>query len=194
LNILKRGVSYSPMGGMKGVIDATSGVKKGTKTTTEAIDQMAADLSGTGIMLLGTWLASNGIISGTDDEPEREKAFEELQGDQNYTLNLGEVSFVIDWTAPVDLPLFIGVELYNSFKKDNPLFNFARLVDGMTKIFEPLVNLSLLQGINNTIHTSKYSDTPFAGITLHAVTDYIGQGIPTLVGQVTRTVDDNLAT
>ena len=37
---------------------------------------------------------------------EKEEGFEKLQGYQDYSIQLGDVSFTIDWAAPTALPLF----------------------------------------------------------------------------------------
>ena len=57
-NILARGVEYSPIGLMVGIKQAAFDVKSGKKTGAEAIDSISAGLTGTGLLLLGVYLAS----------------------------------------------------------------------------------------------------------------------------------------
>lgn len=187
-NILKRGIEYSPIGLTKGIADATKGVQAGTKTAAEAIDEMAAGLTGTGIVALGAYLAYSGLVTGAASDDTKERNFETLQGSQNYALQLGNTSYTIDWMAPISMPLFVGVELQNTIKEDG--VSFATLLNSLAKITEPAFNLSMLQGINNAIKTATYAqNAPLTSIIGTGATGYLGQAVPTLFGQVARTVD-----
>ena len=189
LNILRRGVEYSPAGLMKGVYDMVTQVKSGKVSATQAINEMAAGMSGTMIFALGAWLASMGLISGGDEGDKKEAAYEAMLGEQNYALNIGDYTYTIDWIAPVALPLFIGVETYNSFKEGNGIKNLSRFFDNMTKIAEPMFNLSVLQGLNSMIKAIKYDESPMAGVVVNTLGSYVTQGVPTALGQIARTID-----
>lgn len=187
-NILKRGIEYSPIGLTKGIADATKGVEAGTKTAAEAIDEMAAGLTGTGVVALGVYLAYSGLVTGAASDDTKERNFDTLQGSQNYALQLGNTSYTIDWMAPISMPLFVGVELQNTIKEDG--VSFATVLNSLAKITEPAFNLSMLQGINNAIKTATYAqNAPLTSIIGTGVTGYLGQAVPTLFGQVARTVD-----
>lgn len=112
-----------------------------------------------------------------------------MQGVQNYALQIGDSSYTIDWLAPISLPLFVGVETWNAFQEDGE-FSLARVLDTMTSITEPMMNLTLLQGINSAIKTAGYSDNPVPDIMLNAAVGYAGQAVPTLAGQIARSIDD----
>ena len=73
----------------------------------------------------------------------------------SYALSLIHI-YTIDWLAPISLPLFVGVETWNAFQEDGE-FSLARVLDTMTSITEPMMNLTLLQGINSAIKTAGYS-------------------------------------
>ena len=189
LNILRRGVEYSPAGLMKGVYDMVTQVKSGKVSATQAINEMAAGMSGTMIFALGAWLASMGLISGGDEGDKKEAAYEAMLGEQNYALNIGDYTYTIDWIAPVALPLFIGVETYNSFKEGNGIKNLSRFFDNMTRISEPMFNLSVLQGLDSAIKAIRYGDVPMVDFFANAAGSYVTQGVPTVLGQIARTVD-----
>lgn len=62
VNVLKRGVEYSPAGLIKGVVDMTYGIKSGKKTASEAVEAFAKGCralelppSGTGWPQWGCW-------------------------------------------------------------------------------------------------------------------------------------------
>lgn len=189
INILKRGVEYSPAGLIKGITYDLAKVKSGEKTAAQAIDDIAAGLTGTGIIALGAWLASKGIVTGGNPENKKESAFGILQGEQNYAIKIGDKSYTIDWMAPVSLPFFVGVEVFNQENNGDAESSIARIIDSMTSVSEPMINMSMLQGINSAIKTAGYSESPVTDIGLNTLTGYLGQAVPTASGQVARAID-----
>lgn len=188
INIVKRGIEYSFVGLAKGVSEAISAVKTGRKTAAEAIDHIASGLTGTGIMYLGYKLAENGLITGSSSEDSRERGFDAMTGNQNYALVIDGKSYTLDWAAPAALPLFVGVEC---FKTKGSGLTSAGLLDSVTKITEPALDMTMLQGLNDTIKSAAYDQTgPLASIGVNAVSNYATQAVPTLFGQVARAVDD----
>lgn len=183
-NILKRGIEYSPIGLIKGVYDVTKGVKSEKITATQAIDELSAGLTGTGIMMLGVLLKSLGLITGGDKEKEKEQNFNELKGYQNYALKIGNKTYTIDWMAPASMPLFVGVELVDLIQNKET----ADIIKSLGNITDPVFELSMLQGINSTMNTLG-EDNPMAATLSNTFQSYLGQYNPTLLGQVARTID-----
>ena len=190
VNILKRGVEYSPAGVLDTVTRKAYQLKTGKIGAAEFIDSLSAGLTGTGVMALGMWLASAGLLSGGlgDDKDDQ---FSKLQGEQEYALQIWDTSYTIDWAAPAALPLFVGAEivaLYRDSKTGEvPL---SKLLESLTNLSEPMVNMSMLQGINDAIENVKFSDNPIVDFGMNAGVSYLSQGVPTLLGQIARTSDD----
>lgn len=189
INIAKRGIEYSPAGIAKAITYDMYQLQKGNMTATDVVEDLASGLTGTGIMALGATLASMGLLTGGGEDNKKEEQFKDMQGVQNYALQIGDNSYTIDWLAPISLPLFVGVETWNAFQEDGE-FSLARVLDTMTSITEPMMNLTLLQGINSAIKTAGYSDNPVPDIMLNAALGYAGQAVPTLAGQISRSIDD----
>ena len=188
VNVLKRGVEYSPIGLIKGVVDMTYGLKTGKKTAAEAIGSLCKGVSGLGIAALGYWLSSMGLLVAGAPEDDRERSFETLQGAKTYALKLGDVYYTIDWMAPVALPLFVGAEMQKATEGEG--FSTANIIDSLTKISEPMFNLSMLDGLNSTFKSISYgSAAPLTDFAVEAAKDYITQALPTLGGQIARTID-----
>lgn len=204
-NIIARGVEYSPVGVVRGAvnlatggIDTTSvettiasikqalkGVKSGKYTTAEALDQLSAGLTGTAICALGYILASIGWAKGKEDDGGKEGDLEKLYGIQDYSLMIGNTSYTIDWAAPAAMPFFVGVELYNAFSDTE---ESSGIVSALLKITDPVFEMSMLDGINNAIQATAYTDThPVIAMATSSVLNYAGQAVPTLAGQVART-------
>ena len=190
INILKRGVEYSPFGIAKGITELAWDVKKGNMNASQAIDTLSCGLSGTAMMMVGVLLSSLGVLTSTSDD-DKEGEFDKLSGNQEYALQFFGKSYTIDWIAPLSMPLFIGAEIENAVERgdaDNGA-GIGRVLDALTGISDPMFNLSMLQGINSSIKTVRYSDNPTVDLAANTVSGYLGQGIPTILGQTARTVD-----
>ena len=189
-NILNRAVEYSPVGLANAILSDSAAVKAGRMTAAEMIDHLASGLTGTGIMLLGALLKSLGILTSSGDDDDKKRSFEEMQGAQEYALNVGGYTYTIDWAAPAVIPLFVGAELVKAGEEGGSGITLKNLLDASSKMLDPVVEMSMLKGINDAIRGAAYGgSTPVANIATGAITGYFGQGVPTLLGKVARTVD-----
>ena len=197
INIAKRGFELSPAGLIKGLTYDLGQVRKGTMTATDAIDHISQGLTGTSLALVGYFLASNGLLSASSPENDKERNFEAAQGSQEYALNIGPYSYTIDWAAPAALPMFVGAEFYNALtqKYDDGEQVFKQATDALSRLFEPMINMTMLSGISSTIESATYSQTnPLFAIAGNIAQNYAGQVVPTLSGQIARTIDDTRRT
>ena len=190
INIVKRGIEYSPIGLLKTLSKGAYDLKKGNITASQFIDGISSGLTGTGVFVLGVILSNLGIAIGGlgyDDED----ALKRLNGEQEYSIELFGHSYTVDWMAPVCIPFFMGVEFANTFT-DNEKDIVTAFVDSAYSSLEPVINLSMLNGIRDTIAAARYSDaedvlTQVGGET---ISSYFSQALPTLFGQVARSFDD----
>ena len=92
--------------------------------------------------------------------------------------------------APTVLPLFIGAALAQD--QDLEDLDFYDALDAAQGLLEPLLNLTMLDGINNTLEAVKYdySGNPITAIMQTIIGSYLSQGIPTVLGAAARTWDD----
>ncbi len=197
INIVKRGFEYSPAGLIKGLTADLKKVRNGTMDATEAIDHIAQGLTGTAIAALGYFLASNDLLSASEPENDKEREFGVAQGSQEYALNIGDYSYTIDWAAPAALPLFVGAEFYNALtqKYDGEEQAFNQAAESLSRLFEPMINMTMLSGVGSTIQSAQYSNTnPIFAVGENIVQNYAGQVVPTLLGQIARTADDTRRT
>lgn len=197
INIAKRGFELSPLGLIKGLTVDLNKVRNGTMTATDAIDHISQGLTGTSLAVLGYFLASNGILSASEPENDKERNFEAAQGSQEYAINIGPYSYTIDWAAPAALPMFVGAEFYNALtaKYDDEEQAFKQATDALSRLFEPMINMTMLSGISSTIQSATYSQTnPLFAIAGNIAQNYAGQVVPTLSGQIARTIDDTRRT
>lgn len=188
INILKRGVEYSPAGLLYAITKGTSRLRRGEITPNEYIDGLAAGLTGTEVMALGMFLASTGFLQGAlgDDEEDELK---KLTGEQGYSIRIGDVSFTVDWAAPVSLPLFVGAELQGLIERDFKGLQFGDVADAMLRITEPMFNLSMLSGLNDTIESVSFADQKLTALGIKVLSSYLQQAFPTSGGQIARIMD-----
>lgn len=195
-NIAKRAVEYSPVGLLDTVTRQSYRLRQGNITVNEYIDKMAAGLTGTSVAALGAFLASMGIISiGGDDENEKNNSYQTMQGEQNYSLNIGNQTFSLDWAAPSSIPLFFGVEVYHMATEQNENADeetiFSSVMEMVTKMTDPMLEMSMLDGLNSAL-TSFNNDSvggTIGGVAANTVESYLGQFIPTLLRQTASTLD-----
>lgn len=202
INIAKTGYQYSPARLVQSIFD----FKKIAQATpvdkpeliTNAIDGLAKGLSGTGIMGLGFGLASTGAITASGPTNRKEAMLEQSQGKQPYSVSIFGKNYTLDWLSPAAMPLFAGVELYNQINNeetvnsDKVLSRATQTMEAMSKLMDPLTSMSLLQGVNNTLQTFNAKETPggyVGSLIMNTVQNYAGQFIPTVSGQLARTID-----
>lgn len=192
INVLKRGVEYSPAGLLDAVTRGAVKLKKGEISANEFIDRLAAGMTGTGIAVVGYLLAGLGnVVGGAGDDEEAK--FRDSLGLQSYALKFGDKTYTIDWLAPAALPFFVGAE-FNSLQNEVQEINGRVVWDSMLNIIEPMTKMSMLDGLNGAIRAIRYEDDPATGMIVNAITGYLGQAVPTILGQVARTIDDTART
>lgn len=189
-NILKTSLEYNPVGG---VVEAVYRGKKG-KGSAAVMDALAKGTVGTGVIGLGWWLADSGLVQGSVDEETGK--YDETLGRQNYSLVIpGHGSYTIDWASPAAVPFLIGANLaqeganLGEIWQDTGKFS-AQFSDIMMRALDPVTEMSLLGGVKKAFSSVKYSEgNELLGIGADLATSYAQQFIPTVFGQVARSID-----
>lgn len=200
-NIAKRSMEYSPVGVVKGwaVLKKRSNQleadKKSNIQVGEVVDCFTEAATGTAAMALGLYMASRGILTSVIDGDDDERNYKKELGMQNYAIKTGDYTFTLDWAAPIAVPFFLGCELYNVFRDsaEDDINIVSRLLGAVASMGEPIIQMSCFQGILSTFTNGNYgtkSDGEKAmSIAGNIVGGYIQQFIPTVVGQLARTID-----
>lgn len=192
-NILVRGLEYSPAGLAKALTYDLVKVKGGELSAAQAIDHIAAGLTGSGLMALGFYLFAQGLVSSGGGDDDGQDAINDLTGGQNYALNLpGGGSVTLDWLAPEALPFFMGVELMESMGKRGSTAD--SILNALKSVSEPMLELSMLQSLNDAIESVSFSENKLGALASSALVSYFSQAIPTVGGQIERTAEDRRMT
>lgn len=207
-NVLTRAEEYSPLGILNTAILSAQKVAGNTKladangrlgswaargqdiTGTDIINSLSKTLTGAGIFALGAILKNNGILNGGPDDDEEQAAFDKMNGIQPYSINLPNgTTYTLDWLTPVAMPLFMGAQLMQiAGEKD---LTFADLEEVFTSLADPMIQMSMMQGINSSLEDIKYSGNNMGQFFLNAAVKYLTQGLTnTLLGQIERSTEE----
>lgn len=190
INVAKQSLQYSPLGF---VSTAAEGIKvaRGTGDVNLMLDHAAASVTGSLLFALGGILAEKGLLTAGIGDDEKDKAT--LEGRQEYSLQLvdedGKLhSYTIDWANAAAIPMFAGAEYAKLAASDGASLN--SVASASQQVLEPLLEMSFLQGLNDNLESLRYSEDPYIyGMAKQSLSSYATQGIPTLVGQVARSID-----
>ena len=194
VNVINNAIHYSPISFLKLASLDVVGIKKGTKTVNDALEDFASGLTGSLLMAIGAWMYQKGFLVPGMDEDEAKQS--KSTGRQEYSLRLpnedGSFSnYGIDWLTSSAIPLFTGAEWakLNNGEATGDFLNDS--ITSLSSIAEPVVNMSLMQGVENALSAVEYAETNKTGAFLSsAATSYVTQGIPTISGQIARGIDD----
>lgn len=197
INVAKRSFELSPVGLLKAITYDAVQVKKGNMDATKMIDHIGQGLTGSSVAALGAFLAAQGIFSAGSSDDDKEANFDAGMGQQEYAINIGGKSYTIDWASPAVVPLAMGGELYEALhqKYDDDETAFNQAMATVSRMFDPMLNMTMLSGIGSTVTSAAYNKSnPLFGIASNVATNFGGQFVPTLFGQIARTVDNTRRT
>lgn len=193
-NILTTGLDYSPVGLVKGIKEAMFDVKSGECTATDAVDSIASGLTGTGLLVLGAYMAAEGFFGATlhvrAGDDDKEEDFEKSMGGQDYALQIGDKSYSLDWAVPAAMPLFAGAAIMESAQKGGGTFD--AVADALLGMQDVVLETSMLSSLNDLIANISYADSPVLYIADKAASSYAGQYIPTVGSKVASALDDTV--
>lgn len=197
INILKRGIEYSPLGFIKALTTDFSKLKKGVEnggiSLGEWIDGLASATTGTGLFIIGAFLSNLGVLKGDFDDDD--KWFEKLRGHQEYSIELFGVNYTINWAAPSSIPMFMGAA-FSNFQSDEDGNWFDNLLSMGASGLEPVLELTMLQGVNDALDAVSYAEDNEKLWTLggNILTSYATQGLPTIGGKIANVIDNKRRT
>ena len=197
-NVLSRGIEYSPVGLGKAMVDAAQAMSgRSQKSNAEIIDEAAGGVTGTMLFAFGMLAAANGLVNvGKSGDDRKDYYDESIGGQQAYSLNLpGGGTYTLDWTVPSSLPFFVGAAAYGSVASGDAGMDVSQLLDALSNVSEPVLDTTMLSGLNNTLDTLKSDRNGALGslgtLGLAAAGSYAGQFVPTVAKQIGRSFEDN---
>lgn len=189
-NVAVRAEEYSPLGLINTAVKAVQ-LHRGAENVTGAdvINQLAKTITGTGVLALGWWMAKNGRLRGGDRDDEEQQYFDELNGHQNYALELPNgTSYTLDWATPAAMPLFMGAELAELSTENG--IELGDIFDALSTLTDPMLEMSMLSSVNELLEKLRYGETSVIDLGGSLLVSYLTQGLTnTLLGQMERTTE-----
>ncbi len=154
-------------------------------TGAQIVNSWAKTFTGTGLFILGAILHNTGCLTGGPDDDEKLSDFKELNGYQEYSVKLGDLYFTIDFLSPVAIPMFMGAHFDKELHENG--WQWKDIGSTITSITDPMIRMSMLQGVDSALGNIKYSDSNTGQLFLDSVISYFTQGITSsLAGQLER--------
>ena len=201
INVAITGYQYSPVGLGFEIVRSGVALRQGKITANQYIDNISKGLTGTGIALVGFALTEAGILKASGGDDDDKEAYEEQQGKQSYSIQIGDNTYSLDWLAPAGIPLFIGSEfsqLLKAGRESGEVKNQNQFISSLENVanagltaMNPMSEMSMVSGLVSTLKS--YSQDPMQGLSNTLVNmgkSYVNQMFPTALGQVSKTLDD----
>lgn len=180
VNILRRTVDYSPAGAVQALLDFRAGRR------TDAADDIARALTGTGAILIGMLLAKYGLATGAADDDKDKAALDRATGESPYSL-FGRVAY--EWAQPVGTQLAMGARIWDAVKDQEKVSD--ALLNVLYAGGDTLMDMTILSNLQDLLK-GYGSPTETVGETL--IQGFAGQMTPSLFGAVARTLDGTVRT
>lgn len=194
-NVLTRAVEFSPLGIIDSTVKTIQAKRDVDISGADIVNSWAKTMTGTALFALGAAMMDQGLLSGGPDEDEEKAEFDELNGKQNYALRLPNGTYyTIDWLTPAAMPMFMGAQFWDIISGEGDL-TFADMEKVFTSIADPMIQMSMLQGLNDSLDGIKHSNNNLGQFFINAAVSYLSQGLTnTLFGQIERSTEENRQT
>lgn len=187
-NLMIQAFEYSPAGLVKSGVDLVQNLRgaKSAKNMADILNEAAKGAVGTAEMLgIGFLLGSSGILKTGYSSSAKDRAMEEMQGKQQYGLQIGDMSVSIDWLQPVAFPIIAGAAIGEAYSKKDEDEGFG-LTDIVTNGMDSIFNLSMLQSFTDVLGGGNQSTTQNL---MDNMSGWITQYIPSIVSAGGRVAD-----
>lgn len=198
-NVLARGIDFSPAGFVRALTLDWYKYKHGKMTSAEFMDNLSAGVVGGMAMTgLGFLLASIGALHVDEDE---------VEGKQENSVDIFGQNITIDWMGTAAMPILMGGRIFQLLEDEGKqligeeleLTDIPNLItlfgSAMREITDPMINLSVLQGVKNFVESASYSgDNALSAMATKTATTYASQFVPSFLGAVARIADDTRRT
>lgn len=201
-NILINSLQHSPFELGRVAADVFMNLRgKSNVEAAEIINKLSKAITGTGLFALGMYLGNSGLASSKFEYQGKRGKAEQIAGNQENALHIGDLSISFDWLQPAAVPILAGVrfaemddvkdEEGKELSADQKVFEYAYnltsfLMSGMDTFFEQ----SFMQSLGEALAQERGERLSAAtGALLSIPQQAVSQAIPTVVGQLARTID-----
>lgn len=190
-NIAKVMADYSPFGAVTTLLDIARKGKKGLPIQKRLVEGLGRSMTGTGVIGLGSYLASQGLMTGNIPETEAEKEFQYTVGKQPASVKIGDTWYQINRISPIGNLLVLGAELHelkqNALEegKTNSEAILETIKEGTFAGIKGLTEQTFLKGVSGGLSAitqpERFAES-FVDRTVKSV-------VPSVIGAITRGID-----
>lgn len=195
-NVVVRAVEYSPVGLAETIYTGIQ-AKKGNATAADVINSAAKSATGTALAAAGYFLAAAGRAraTGDDSKDKKEKYFEQMRGEMDYSIKIGDTNVSLSQFAPTAVPFFMGVKLFEGMDGRVTLDDALMILGCIT---DPLLEMSMFSGVDDILNNiADYSGDADAipALVSQVMQAYFTQGLTNvLIGQLAQAQEENRKT
>lgn len=201
-NLTKALIEYSPLGLVNTVANAARLYTRSRKsksfdpkTQKAFVDSLSKAITGTLAMALGGVLANMGILSGGDDDKDRDlAAFEKnILGTAPYSVTVNGRSYAYDWAQPIGGLFAISADYVQNVKNGNdPMVSGLdalgaggnAILNALTTGGNVLFEQSFLQGVSQL-----FAEEGFVAGLIESASGAASQFVPTALSQIAQMID-----
>ena len=189
INVAKRGIEYSP-------ISIGTAIGKFAKGDAEgAINDLAKGITGTGMLVVGILLASLGWLRTKNED--KDEVLDTQENEQMYSMRIPQddgtvLSVSLDALMPAAMPLLVGVETAKLLEEEG--LTVRSFLESLTGIVDPIVENSMLDGLNDMLSYVGYSDSALGSILKDMGESYVEQFRPSILRQTAQAFDPTVRT
>ena len=147
VNILRRGMDYSPIGLFRGVADAV--LAKDPQTFMRGIHSMSTGLTGSGIFVLGMWAANHDWVTVHAGEVSGDEYYDRDMGYQDFSINIFGHSVSLDWMAPVQFSFFQGAAVWKDLSDRG--ISMETALNALEAGVMPMMEMSFMSSAKDTV-------------------------------------------
>ena len=173
-------VDYTPIGFLKAVAKQ---VAKPTRGQLGFVNDIGRATTGTGIMTIGVYLASQGLLTGSSPDNKAERAMNEAEGKKANSVSYGGNWYQLNRISPIGNLLALGADFYQMSKEKET--TAAAIVATTGKGAKNLTEMSFLKGVSGAL---KVVNDPERGGE-RWVEQITASSIPSIIGRIANTMD-----
>lgn len=179
-NVAKTIADYSPLGLISTLLKQ---IKPADRSQKALVEGLGRAVTGSGVIALGSLLASQGLMTGTKPKDASEAELQRIQGMEPSAVKIGNTWVQVSRISPVGNLLALGADIYS--QKQNGANGIDLVAGGTAAGIKGLTEQTFLKGVNNAMDAIDQPDRKAK----YFIQSLVGSVIPSLVGKTAQAID-----
>ena len=203
LNILNQSFENSPLGLAQSLREVYRSYRYGDVPGTQALNHLAHNITGTGLVLLGYYLTKSGLLTGSggDMTEEEKKVMEDVYGWQPYAIHWRDEQgrdhyYDMSWLNPTSIDIALGSAIADSDQSsmtdaiaDGDWFKGMEVLG--SAVLTPITDMSMLNSLEYIApYNSDGLGDAMSQLAINILQNYFLSYVPSIVGNINETFVD----